>query len=166
MPAAAIVPAVIMFVFAALLSGLGFWAYSNATPGSNPQTALIVTLIPAGLSVLLGILTLFLGKSGKMAAARNTVTIGALVAMLLAGAAGGRIYPAMNGQKRYVAAKEQWDAAISGKSRPDSPEARKGFFESMDAKPYDTKYLVNALLGVTGASVAACILLFATRPKA
>jgi hypothetical protein len=72
----------------------------------------------------------------------------------------------MNGQKRYVAAKEQWDAAISGKSRPDSPEARNGFFESMDAKPYDTKYLVNALLGVTGASVAACILLFATRPKA
>lgn len=166
MPAAAIVPAVIMFVFAGLLSGLGFWAYSNAAPGSNPQTALIVTLIPAGISVLLGVFTLLLGKSGKMHAARNTVTIGAIVAMLLAGAAGGRIYPAMNGQKRYVAAKQQWEDATSSKSRPDNPEARKAFFESQDAKDHDTKYLINALLGVTGASVAACILLFATRPKA
>jgi uncharacterized membrane protein YebE (DUF533 family) len=166
MPVAAIVPAVIMFVFAALLSGLGFWAYSNAAPGSNPQTALIVTLIPAGLSVILGVLTLFLGKSGKMAAARNAVTVGALVAMLLAGAAGGRIYPAKNGQKRHVEAKEQWDRSISEKKRPDTPENRKAFFESMDAKDHDTSYLINALLGVTGASIAACFLLFATRPKA
>lgn len=166
MPAAAIIPSVIMFVFAGLLAGLGFWAYSSAPSGSNPQTALIVTLIPAGISILLAIITLLLGKAGKMAQARTAVTIGALVAMLLAGAAGGRIYPAMGGQKRYAEAKEQWDRAVSGKSRPDNPEARKVFFESMDAKDHDTKYLVNALFGVTGASAAACILLFLTRPKA
>lgn len=165
MPAAAIVPAVIMCVFAALLSGLGFWAFTSAPEGSNPRTALIFTLIPAGISILLAIITLLQGKAGKLAAARSTVTIAAIVAMLLAGGAGGRIYPAMGGQKRYAEAKEQWDRSISEKSRPDSPEARKAFFESMDAKDHDTKYLVNALLGITGASAAACLLLFATRPK-
>lgn len=160
-----LIPVVIGILVGIGLVAIGFWAKSSAPAGANAATALYMTGGIAGVLTLLAIATAAMPSS-----ARSTVAISSIVCLVAAGAIGGRIYPTIKGQERYLAGKDQWDRAIAEKKRLDTPGAREAFLKEMDpegkGQTHDKQYLVNALSAACGVALFGAILLFATRPKA
>ncbi len=160
-----LVPVIIGILVAIGLVAVGLWAKSSAPDGANAGTALYVTGSVAGVLALLAIAT-----AAAPAGARTTVAISSLVCLVAAGAIGGRIYPTVKGQERYVVAKEQWDRAIAEKKRPDTPGAMEAFLKEADpegnGQTHDKQYLVSALSAGCGVALLGALLLLATRPKA
>lgn len=156
-------PAVVLFLCSGVLIALGVVTFLQAPDSSKAATALIVPLIAAAIIDVIGVAVLRGGRSPALG--KNALVVGILFCMVAAGVVGGQAYKRFKAQERYLAAKEDWDRAVTQGKRPDNPDSRQRHFEVMEAPDHDTQYVVNGMIGIAAACGVTFLLLLAMKTK-
>ena len=142
--------AILTFGYAALLLLAGVAAFLLAPEGANAKTALIV---PGAAAVVVGLLALSLRATAGTPASKKMQLATMALALLFAFAFAGRAITASPSVRAHLDAQQAYAQAVETGATPDTPEARRAFFEAREAPLYSRAYLTRTLWLLCGASI-------------
>lgn len=154
---------VVMLAYAALLVGLGVYAFSQAQNPTGARTALIIPGTYATLMVVCALAASRLKASRKlgMIGIHAGLVLPLVFAALTAVPAWSRTQQLAN----FPEAQRAFADASAADPTLNEPEKRRAFFRERKSPDHDTAYLRNTLWGIVGLSLATFVALLALRPK-
>ncbi|TVQ63668.1 MAG: hypothetical protein EA379_03475 [Phycisphaerales bacterium] len=141
---------ILTLAYAAVLLLAGIVAFLLAPEGARATTALIVPGFAAAFMVLLAI---GMRATAGTPTSKKIQLAAIAMAVLFALAFGGRAASASPKVRAHMDAQQAYTQAVETGATPDTPEARRAFFEARDAPPYSPGYLTRTLWLLCGASL-------------
>lgn len=156
-------PAIIMWIYALVLVGLGLYAFNQAPNPRAATTALIVPSIYAALMVVSGLCALQLARHRRIG--MIGVHLGLVLPLLFAAVTAQRAWSTTSKLQNYPAALTAFTSAVATDPALSEPAGRKAFFKARSSPDHDTTYLRNTLWSIVGVSVLTFGALLAARPR-
>jgi hypothetical protein len=163
MPRKYAIPAIVMFVYAALMLLAGVIAYFSAPETANPATALIIPGAAAAIIAVCGILTMMAGRSSRMG--KIGAHAGVMLTLIFTLLFGYTAMTRTRALQQFPAADAEYRQSLESGTVQPGEDARKAFFEERGAPRHDTTYLVRTLWAVTVLSGVTFVTLIILRPK-
>lgn len=156
-------PAIIMWIYALVLVGLGLYAFNQAPNPRAAATALIVPSIYAALMIVSGLCALLIARHRRIG--MIGIHLGLVLPLLFAAVTAQRAWSTTSKLQNYPAALSAFTTALAADPELSDFNSRKAFFKDRSSPDHDTTYLRNTLWSIVGVSVLTFGALLAVRPR-